>query len=45
MIIIIIFFPLTILFAPSKYCCSQDNRNNLNRKIGKWENGKLGSTL
>ena len=41
MIIIIIFFPLTILFAPSKYCCSQDNRNNLNRKIGKWENRKI----
>ena len=42
MIIILIFFPLTLLFVPSKYGGPQDHQNNLNRKIGKWENRKMG---
>ena len=45
MIIILIFFPLTILFVPSKYGGPQDHQNNLNRKIGKQENRKIGKSV
>ena len=33
--IILYYFPLTILFVPSNICYTQDNQNNPNRKMGK----------